>query len=102
MLVELGLDVKEVDTMKLLVNILFLSLLMPVASLVGVVSVFAQQPQTPDPQQLQDAIVLLQRESAQNQERARQAEMSVAKLQRDLSDAQKAAAACAPKKEDKK
>ena len=67
-------------------------------------SVRAQQPTplTPEQQQTQDAIALLQREADGERNRARQAELALVKLQRDLADALKAAAVCAPKKEEKK
>lgn len=61
-----------------------------------------QAPLTPEQQQSQDAINLLQREAEAERSRARQAELALVKMQRDLADALKAAAVCAPKKEEKK
>ena len=62
---------------------------------------FAQN-QPLDPQKAQDAITVLSREVDANANRARQAELAVLELQRQLEAAQKKAAACEPKKGEKK
>ena len=62
---------------------------------------FAQN-QPLDPQKAQDAITVLSREVDANTNRARQAELAVLELQRQLEAAQKKAAACEPKKGEKK
>lgn len=49
-----------------------------------------------------DAIDILLRESAQERERARVAELAMAKAQRELAEASKQAAQCTPTKPDKK
>ena len=60
--------------------------------------VWAQQPPTINPEQ-QDVINLLQRESAAAIDRARQAELMLAKTQREIQELQKK---CTPKVEEKK
>ena len=67
-------------------------ILVPTLFALGVVS--STKAQQPDLQQLQDAIALLQRESAQNVDRARIAEMALAKAQRELTEAKKKAEVC--------
>lgn len=57
-----------------------------------------QAPLTPEQQQYQDAIGVVQREAEAERNRARQAELALTKMQRDLAEAQKAAAACKPEK----
>ncbi len=63
-----------------------------------------QAPLTPEQQNYQDAIGVVQREAEGERNRARQAELALAKMERSLAEAQKAAAACKPepKKDEKK
>lgn len=61
-----------------------------------------QQKPTLEQQDFQDALSVIQREAEGERNRARQAELALAKLQRELADAQKKVAACEPKKDEKK
>ncbi len=67
-------------------------------------SAFAQQkPLTPEQQQAQDAIGVLQKDAQVEHGQRLQAELAIVKLQRDLAEAQKEAAACKPEpKKEKK
>ena len=73
-----------------------------VAALLIADSSLAQQqpPPIPDQQALQDTIGVLQREVEGERNRARQAELSLVKVQRDLADMQKKLTVCKPERKE--